>query len=246
MTISSVGSNFSTTFSPDTVAEGYDNSWYPSATSICLADGVYNFSMNYEGVVSGASIDACGAYIGAFQTQVEIKLTNGECECAGGWTTVELGSSVFATWFDYYYYKIEYIGTETISPSIWLGSLPTSDVGFFRLCLPPGLYSVSILSIDGGLDPFLPAPLDKSISLQIDACALKLNGPETSATCEIIDASPVPSSDSSSDSLSSGEIAGIVIGSLVGAGVLGLAAFCVFSKYFRPAYSDKSQSVNLV
>lgn len=228
------------------MAEGYDNTWYPSATNICLVDGVYNFGMSYEGDISGASIDACGAYLGKFQTDFEIKLTNGECECAGGWTTMELGASLSITWFDYYYYKIDYIGTGSISPSTWLGSLPNSDIGYYRLCLPPGLYNVSILSVDGGLNPPMPGPLGIGISLQIDACELKLNQSESSATCYIVDAAPVPSSDTTDDSLSSGEIAGIVIGTLVGAGILCLAAFFVFSKYFRPGNNDRSHSMSLL
>lgn len=198
LTIDSTSTDFKTTVSPATVSAGYENEWAPTATTVCLADGEYTLSMKYEGEVSGGSIDACGVYVGAFQTQQSFTIQGDSCVCNNGYTTLELTAYSLETWFDYYYYEITYIGTESLPQNVWRGSLPASNLGYQKLCLPPGTYEVSLNNTDGA-----PYPI-AGISLSISTCGVYLNETGTTAVCEIVNSSPSSNDDDDGWTLGNG------------------------------------------
>jgi hypothetical protein len=154
--------------------------------------------MSYQGEVSGGSIDVCGVYVGAFQTEQSFTIQGGSCACSNGYTTLELTAYSLETWFDYYYYEVKYIGTKAITPNVWRGSLPASNLGYQKLCLSPGTYEVSLNNTDGA-----PYPIS-GISLSISSCGVYLNESGTSAVCEILSNSPSSTDDDDGWTLGNG------------------------------------------
>ena len=161
------------------MSEGFDNTWYPSSTALCLADGSYDLSIQYLGRYSGASIDACGAYVGAFQTKFNFELIDGECECTNA--EVQL-TSTDGTWYDYYYYEIKYIGSTSLSRTTWRGSLPLSRIAYYRLCLPAGPFVVSLKRV-GGIA--YPGSNYTNNTVNISSCDLYLDLTSPSGTCQV-------------------------------------------------------------